>query len=272
MDVVISNKDTQIITFPYDGNWGYMPPDNQGFGVIHRDGTETRYTVPKEHWGTLRAFTLEGLELPLTVITLKKLEQLPKKAAVDSIIWVRDDHEYVNMLPLWGVTPGIAAKTVKKHLTEYLEKHTNIIAPAEMMKVMITTEDMGRVTLWNRADPIEEAASISVEWNTGFSILTNGQEHHYAIPAYLRGIVHDFIHEQATLAHMLLILEYLDRADEDTLVTEVTLGYLRKGWDADCLAQWLIDVEPPAVTVGQLRHLIDSYVGMLTVQVQEPEW
>ena len=136
---------------------------------------------------------------------------------------------------------------------------------------MITTEDMGRVTLWNGADPIEEAASISVEWNTGFSILTNGQEHHYAIPAYLRGIVHDFIHEQAALAHMLLILEYLDRADEDTLVTEVTLGYLRKGWDADCLAQWLIDVEPPAVTVGQLRHLIDSYVGMLTVRVQAPE-
>ena len=28
---------------------------------------------------------------------------------------------------------------------------------------------------------------------------------------------------------MLLTLEYLDRADEDTLVTEVTLGYLRKG-------------------------------------------
>lgn len=269
MDVVISNKDTQTITFPYDGNWGYMPPDNQGFGVTNPDGTETRYTVPKEHWGTLRGFTLDGLELPLTVIALKKLEQLPKKAAVDSVIWVRDDHEYVNMLPLWGITPGTTVEDVTNHLEKYLQEHTDTIEPADMMKIIIHSGDMGRVTLWNGCDPTKGGA-ISTEENTGFSILTEGHEHHYAIPAYLRSIVHDFRHEQVSLAHMLLTLEYLDGADEDTLVTEVTLGYCR-GWEADCLAQWFSDIEATGVTVGQLRHLITSYIGMLTVQVQEPE-
>ena len=271
MDVVISNKDTQTITFPYDGNWGYMPPDNQGFGVTNPDGTETRYTVPKEHWGTLRGFTLDGLELPLTVIALKKLEQLPKKAAVDSVIWVRDDHEYVNMLPLWGITPGTTVEDVTNHLEKYLQEHTDTIEPADMMKIMITTEDMRRVTFWNGCDHTEDGWSIATEKNTGFSILTEGHEHHYAIPAYLRGIVHDFRHEQASLAHMLLTLEYLEGADEGMLVTEITLGYLWVGLGTDCLAQWFIDIESTGVTVGQLRHVINSYVGMLTVQVQEPE-
>lgn len=267
MDIVITAKDTKHVTFPYGGNLGYMPPDHQGFGITSKNGQETRYTVPSKHWGTLRGFPLEGLELPIAVVVLKKLEQHPKKTPVESIIWVRENNEYTDMLTTWGITPGTPVKDVKQTLRKFLTKHTDTIEPAGMIKITIQAGDMRRVTLWNGYDPTISGAT-STEENTGFTILTKGQEHHYAIPAYLRCIVHDFRHEQASLAQMLLTLEHLDGQPMDTIVTEVTLGY-RRGWEADCLAQWFSDIDSTGVTVGQLRHLINSYVGMLTVPVSK---
>ena len=268
MDIVITAKDTKHVTFPYGGNLGYMPPDHQGFGITNNNGTETRYTVPNKHWGTLRGLPLEGLELPIAAITLKKLEQHPKKTPVESIIWVRENNEYANMLTTWGITPGTPVKDVKQTLRKFLTKHTDTLEPADMMKITIQAGDMSRVTLWNGYDPTISGAT-STEENTGFSILTKGHEHHYAIPAYLRGIVHDFRHEQVSLAQMLLTLEHLEGVDEETVVTEITLGYC-EGWEADCLAQWFSDIDSPGVTVWQLRHLINSYVGMLTTPVSVP--
>lgn len=268
MDIVITAKDTKHVTFPYGGNLGYMPPDHQVFGITSKNGQETRYTVPSKHWGTLRGFPLEGLELPIAVVVLKKLEQHPKKTPIESIIWVRENNEYANMLTTWGISPGAPVKDVKQTLRKFLTKHTDTIEPVGMMKITIHVGDVRRVTLWNGEDPITRGA-VSTEENTGFSILTEGQEQHYAIPAYLRGIVHDFRHEQVSLAHMLLTLEHLEGVDEDTVVTEVTLGYCQ-WWEADCLAQWFSDIECTRVTVWQLRHLINSYVGMLTTPVSVP--
>lgn len=127
MDIVITAKDTKHVTFPYGGNLGYMPPDHQGFGITSKNGQETRYTVPNKHWGTLRGFPLKGLELPIAAITLKKLEQHPKKTPIESIIWVRENNEYANMLTTWGITPGtpvFPSMWLLGSIMGTLEKHT----------------------------------------------------------------------------------------------------------------------------------------------------
>ena len=185
---------------------------------------------------------------------------------MDTIVWV-EGRDCVNVLDVLGMLPGVSVELVRARLESILDAHTRTLEVKSMVEVYVHDGDMRRVALWSGLGPAHTDQGVSE--NTGFSIVTEGEECHYAVPLFARGIVSRLRYGQVSLAHMVLVRERLEPYGECSVVAKADLSYL--GADcSDCVRDWLGDPDVHGVTVGQLRRVIDSYVGMLTDRVESP--
>lgn len=266
IDIVIKREDMDRVSFPSGGSWECFPTESIEFVVSHGGGCETRHVVLDDRLDVVRGFELGGRELPLASLVLRRLEHCSGDDTVDTIVWV-EGRDCVNVLDVLGMLPGVSVELVRARLESILDAYTRVLEVKSMVEVYVHDGDMRRVTLWSGLGPAHTDQGVSE--NTGFSIVTEGEECHYAVPLFARGIVSRLRYGQVSLAHMVLVRERLEPYGECSVVAKADLSYL--GADcSDCVRDWLGDPDVHGVTVGPLRRVIDSYVGMLTDRVESP--